>query len=100
MSAHGSAGTILITADTNIGGGKPTRIYCAHVISGAGGGGLLNLRNGTSASATEVIRESGTTNTGETFDYGYEGYRFPAGLFADFANANVVSALITYIIEQ
>lgn len=90
-----NAGTQLSTADAAVGSsGRAVRIMCMHIISG-GVAGVVSLRNGTSASATAYLTETGTVSTGQTYNYGTQGILFPAGCFIDL-DANTTSVLVTF----
>lgn len=94
-NAQGS-GSQLVTADAVIGAsGKATRVYSIHVISTGGGGAVVSLRNGTTASGTIYVTEEGTTSKGKTVAYGDTGLFFPGGCFAD-VDANTTSVLVEF----
>lgn len=89
-------GTQLVTADGVVGtSGKPVRIFSIHILSGAGGGAVVNLRSGTAVGGTIRIKETGTVDTGKTFDYGKYGYLFEAGCFCD-VDANTTSVAVQF----
>ena len=90
----------LITADGVVGtSGKAVRIYGIHVISGAGGGAVINLRSGTVVGGTIRITSTGTASQGVTFLYGNNGQLFESGCFCD-VDANTTSVLVNYIQEN
>lgn len=90
-----TAGSVLITADGVVGtSGAPTRVFAIHVISDASAAVPL-LENGTAASNTTWIKETGTANTGKTFTYGDHGILFPDGCNVD-CDANTISVLVSY----
>lgn len=94
MAAGKKHGTQLVTASGLVlKSGTPITVYGIDIISGAGGGSVVTLRNGTTAAATIYIQETGTTSTGVHFNYG-EGFYFPNGLYVS-VDANIVSALIS-----
>lgn len=96
MAVTWDAGDQLITADGVLGtSGKAVRVYNMHVISGAGGGAVINLRAGTVIGGTIQVTETGTASTGKTFDYGTHGHYFPTGCFVD-VDTNTTSVLISY----
>ena len=96
---QGNSGSQLVTADLAVGvSGKPCRVFGMHAISGAGGGTVVSLRNGTTTSGTIYLTETGTASTGATFNYGPYGVLFPAGCFCD-VGANITSALISFKME-
>jgi len=98
-NVFGSPGTQLVTADGVIGrSGLPVRIYHIHIISGGGGGGVVNLRNGSVVGDTIWVSETGTVSVGTTFDYN-EGLLLPGGCFVD-VDANVTSVAVTFHIEN
>lgn len=93
------SGSQLITADGVVGtSGKPIRVYSIHVISGAGGGAVVNLRSGTTVSSTIRIVATGTASQGVTFNYGNEGQLFEAGCYCD-VDANTTSVLVSFTKE-
>lgn len=101
MGTHtfGCPGTELVTADGIVGvSGKPVRVYQIHIISGGGGAGVVNLRNGTLVTDTIWVSETGTASQGESFHYS-EGTLFPLGLFVDI-DANVTSVAVTFHTEN
>lgn len=77
--------------------GKPTRVFMAHMISGATAG-IIKLHNGTTTSNTIYVQETATVvSSGNTFEYGKEGILFPAGCFyEEVVDGNVTSTLITF----
>lgn len=88
-------GSQRITADSAIGpSGKPIRLYSVSLISGAGGGSVLSLLDGTSASGTQYVSITGTANTGLVTNFA-GGLRFPDGLFAD-VDSNISSATFVF----
>ena len=91
-----NAGSQLVgTTDAAIqASGTAVRVFMIHIISG-GSGAVVSLRNGTSASATAFITQTGTANTGATFTYGTQGMLFPSGCFVD-VDVNTTSVLVTY----
>jgi hypothetical protein len=96
---QGVAGDQLVTADLAVGtSGAPIRVFSMHIISGAGGGAIVNLRSGTAVGDTIRIKETGTASQGKTFTYGKYGYLFESGCFCD-VDANTTSALVTFIKE-
>lgn len=74
--------------------GVAVRILTVHLISD-GTATVTNLRNGTSASATIYVTETGTASTGKTINYGTQGMLFPAGCFLD-VDAHCVGGIVTY----
>lgn len=99
MSAPTSqtAGSVLLAEDGVVGtSGAPTRIFSIHMISGAGGAGVLTLCNGTAATDTIYMEITGTAaSTGITDNFGRNGFLFPDGCFADFDD-NVATLEVTY----
>lgn len=92
----GESGTQLIVADGVVGtSGKPVRIFSIHILSGAGGAAVVNLRSGTAVGGTIRIKETGTIDTGKTFSYGKYGHLFEAGCFCD-VDANTTSVAVNY----
>ena len=90
-----NSGSQLSTADAAVGvSGSAVRVFMMHVIS-AGSGGIVSLRNGTSASDTAYDTETGTVGTGQTFYYGTQGIFFPSGCFIDL-DSNTTSVLVTF----
>ena len=95
---QGFAGTRLLTADTNVTAGTPTRVFAIHIISGATAG-VVNLRNGTLVTDPIQVQHTGTIDTGATFTFGEFGFLFPDGLFYD-EDANVTSTTISLATEN
>lgn len=90
------SGDTLVTADGVLGtSGAATRVFNMHILSGAGGGGTVALRNGTAVSDTIRIQETGIVSQGVTFDYGDKGHLFPNGCYVD-VDANTTSVLISW----
>lgn len=88
-------GTQLVTADAAVGtSGVPVRVKMIHILSAATGA-VVSLRNGTSASGTVYVTETGTANTGKTVYFGDSGVVFPAGCFVD-VDGNTTSVAVTY----
>lgn len=86
--------SILITSSRQaIATGTRVRVYNLHLRSGTAANPLQLLSGGSGG--TVYIEETGTANTGKTFDYGVEGHIFPDGVYATLASGNV-SALISY----
>lgn len=96
----GHPGTQLVTADGIVGrSGLPVRVYSLHIISGAGGGGIVILRNGAVVGATAWVQCTGTASDGETFGFGETGILLPAGCYVDI-DANVTSVAVTFSTEN
>ena len=88
------AGSQLITADGVVAtSGKPVRVYATHIISGAGGGAVVNLRSGTAVGDTIRITQTGTASQGVTFALGEHGFLFESGCYCD-VDANTTSVLL------
>lgn len=84
------------TSDSAVGtSGDAVAVYGLHIISTGGGGAVINLRNGTSASATSLVKETGTVSTGKTIDFGGVGVVFPSGCFVD-VDSNTTSVTVFY----
>ena len=92
MSFGLSGSTRLVTSTTVGKSGSPFRLFNLHVISG-GTASVISVRNGTSASAAIWVKETGTANTGATFDYG-EGILLSSGCFIS-TDANTTSVIIS-----
>ena len=91
-----NAGTSLITADAALNtAGTAVRVFSIHIISGGGGGGVVNLRSGTVVTSTIWVTETGTVSTGKTFNYGTQGIWFPSGCFVD-VDGNTTSVAVVY----
>lgn len=94
-----NAGSQRLTADGVVGpSGSAIRVFGIHIISG-GADGVVSLLNGTSASGTTYITETGDTGTGKSVFYGTQGILFPSGCFAD-VDANTSSVLVIYNVSQ
>lgn len=92
-----NAGTQAIAAATDAAvgaSGVAVRVFTLHIISD-GTATVVNLRNGTSASATIFATETGTVSTGKTINYGTQGMLFPAGCFLD-ADAHTTGGIVTF----
>ncbi len=92
-----NAGTQAIASGTDaaIGtSGRAVRVFTLHLISD-GTATVSSLRNGTSASATIYVTETGTINTGKTINYGDEGMLFPAGCFLD-VDTHATGGIVTF----
>ncbi len=75
--------------------GEPVIIYGVHILSGAGGGGVVNLRSGTAVSGSIIIQEKGTASVGKSVSYGGIGILFPDGCYVDI-DANTDHVTIDY----
>jgi hypothetical protein len=96
----GNSGSQLISADGVVGvSGKPIRIFNIHIISGAGGAAVVNLRSGAAVGGTIRIKETGIIDTGKTFSYGKRGFLFEAGCYCD-VDTNTTSVLVQYVQEK
>lgn len=85
----------VLSADGAIGvSGSPVKLWGFNFVSGASAGTVI-FRNGTSASGTEVFRQTGTANAATTAMPGGDGIVFPSGLFVDI-DANVTQATAFY----
>jgi len=93
---HGYPGTLFTTADVDLAGARPVRVFFVHEIYGAGSTGSV-LRNGTDATGDAYIQLTSTDSTGVTTNFN-EGALFPDGLFFD-EGTSVTSALICYHVE-
>ncbi len=87
----GTTGTIFLTADSDVSGGQPMRVFFVHEIYGAGSTGSV-LRNGTDATGDAFIQLGSSDSTGVTTNFA-EGCLFPDGLFFD-EGTSVTSILI------
>lgn len=86
----------LITSDGVLSAsGEPVAIYGVHITSGAGGGGVVNLRSGTAVTDTIIIKEQGVASEGKSASYGGLGIVFPSGCYVD-VDANVTSVAVTF----
>jgi len=95
----GQIGTKYQTADGEIlSGGERIRLYSAHIISGAGGGAVVSFKNGGAAGTTYIQVTCANASTGETFDFGHNGYTFPNGCYID-VDANTTSVLVSFYKE-
>lgn len=92
----GYQGNIFLTTDSDVGGGRPTRVFFVHEIYGAGATGSV-LRNGTDATGDAYVQLDATDSTGITTNFN-GGALFPDGLFFD-EGTSVTSILIGYHIE-
>ena len=95
MIQNSGSQAIVSGTDAAIGkSGKPTRVFAVNFLSGAAAG-VLELRNGTSASDTLFVTENGVITSGKTVQYGTTGILFPAGCFLNI-DANVTGGVISY----
>lgn len=91
-----AVGDQLITGDGVLNtSGEPVAIYGVNILSGAGGGGVVNLRSGTAVSGAIVIQEKGTASQGKSFSYGGKGIVFPSGCYVD-VDANVTAVAVSF----
>lgn len=89
-------GSQRITADGVVGvSGKPTRLYCVSLISGASAS-VLSLLDGADATGNQLVSITGNANTGVVINFA-GGLRFPRGIYAD-VDGNISSA--TFVIDQ
>ena len=90
-----NAGTTILTASGVVGiSGKPTRVFCVNVHSGATAGNAT-FKDGTTAAGTAGPAHLGTINQGVTFPWPTPGFYFPSGCYASF-DANVTRCVISY----
>lgn len=75
--------------------GTPIAVYGLNLVSGAGGGSKVILRNGTTSAGTAVITYTGVTSEGKSDFFGGVGVVFPSGCFVD-TDANIESCTIVY----
>lgn len=76
--------------------GRPVAIYSIWIDSGAGGGGIVTLHNGTGTGSTTVLAIQGTTGGLDTVTLaGGQGIVFPSGCFVE-TDANVDSVTIAH----
>lgn len=75
--------------------GEPVAIYGINIVSGGGGGGVVNLRSGTAVSGTIIIQEQGVTSQGKSITYGGNGIVFPSGCYVDI-DANTTAVTINF----
>lgn len=95
-----NAGTQILTADGAVSSaGRAVRVFAMHLISGAGGATVVSLRSGSTVGGTVWVTETGTANTGATFNYGTRGVLFPSGCFVD-VDTNTTSVTVTYNIAS
>jgi hypothetical protein len=91
------SGSIRVTADQALGGGKAVRVYSASWLSDGTARDLV-LRNGLTDGAAIYIQKKGAIS--DTVVVNWEnGLRFPAGCFIDFT-ASTVSVVLEYRIED
>lgn len=95
MLFNANAGVQILTSSGVVGAsGKPTKVYCVHVVSG-GTAGNVTLKDGTTTSGTATDAFLGTINTGSTFELPAQGLRFVNGCYASF-DANVSRCVISF----
>ncbi len=96
-----NAGTQAIVSGTDAAvgvSGVPCRVFTIHILSD-GTAGVAILRNGTTASGTAYVTETGTISLGKTVNFGTQGIFFPGGCFLD-VDSHVVGGCVTYAIEK
>lgn len=87
----------ITTSDSAIGpAGKPIRLFCVSLISGATAS-VLSLLDGTSTGGSQQVSITGTISTGVVINFA-GGLRFPNGLFAD-VDTNIASATFVFDYE-
>ena len=93
-----------ITAGSAIGAsGKPKRVFFVSMACNASTAGTLTLYDAASAASTANIFVTliGQAGSGNIFDLGGEGIRFPNGCFAECsANSGIAFAVIVYQEEK
>lgn len=90
------SGTQILTTSGVVGvSGKPTRVFCVHIVS-AGTAGNATLKDGTTTDGTASATYLATINTGTTFPAEGTGIYFPNGCYASF-DANVSRCVVTYV---
>ena len=95
----GNSGTVYKTADGELlAAGDKIRVFNINVNSGAGGNGVVELRNGGAAGDIYVV-VTGTASTGVSFEFGDQGYLFLNGCYANI-DANVDSIAVTLVKEM
>lgn len=95
MIQNASTQAIVAATDAAVGAsGVAVRVFTLHVISD-GTATVVSLRNGTSASSTAYVTQTGTISTGATFNFGTQGMLFPSGCFLD-ADAHTTGGIVTY----
>lgn len=97
MAYEGSGGGFRITASGAVGvSGKPVRIYGYTQRSGAGGPGIVQLFDGTSAAGNERWKGTGSTDDGALVNFPSMGKYFPTGCYAQI-DANVTYVELDYV---
>lgn len=92
--AYNEYGTFYTTADAEaVAAGVPVRVKMMHILSGAGGGAVVSLKN-NGTSGTIYVTQTGTASTGVTFYYGEDGIKFPNGCFVD-VDTNTTSVVLS-----
>ena len=92
------SGTVYKTADGELlAAGDKIRVFNMNVNCGAGGNGVVELRDGGAAGNIYVV-STGTASTGVAFHFGDEGYLFLNGCYAN-VDANVNSIAVTLVKE-
>ena len=91
----GMSGTKYMVADGEIlARDNRIRVFNINVNSGAGGGGIVEFRNGGAAGDIYLVT-TGTVSTGVPFEYGDHGIVFTDGCYVNM-DANVDSITVTY----
>lgn len=90
-------GSLRLAADGLVGtSGKPIRIFCIHLVSGATLS-TTTFKNGTTTGGTAYIQADGIANQAVTLNFA-GGLLFPAGCYMD-TDANISYCLIVYTQE-
>lgn len=89
-------GSVRLTADGAVGkSGKRTVVHSVVMLAGAGGAGVLVLRDGTADTGTVYVQEDGTAAS-KTKTYNFEGgLYFPTGCFFD-KDTNTTAVVVNY----
>lgn len=74
--------------------GVPVTVYAVNVVAG-GSAGTIQLRNGTSDSASIYLTITSPANTGTIESFGTAGLTFPSGCFVD-VGANVSNFTVVF----
>ena len=90
------------TASDDLGtAGKPKRVFLISMESEASTAGVLYLRDGTASGDTAFVTCQGNAGSGNIFDLGHNGIRFPKGCYVQCgATSGVTYAVIVYQEEQ
>lgn len=75
--------------------GTPKDIYGYQIVSGAGGGAVVDFHDGTGTTGTKVLVGTGTADQSVVNNFGGQAIRFPSGCYVN-VDANTASITVFY----